>query len=117
MSTKTNLPIYKTVYDLLTVVIKLTAQFSRQWKFTLGDQICTQVTDLAVDILEMKESEYSDFDDLLKRLKRIKLLLRLSRDLHLISVKQFSGTVVLTEGIISHVQSKKSTEPLLAESY
>lgn len=117
MTTKTNLPIYKTVYDLLTEVTKLTAQFSRQWKFTLGDQICTQVTDLAVDVLEMKGSDSADFDDLLKRLKRVKLLLRLSKDLHLISVKQFSGTVVLTERIISYVQNKQATKPLLAESY
>lgn len=117
MSTKTNLPIYKTVYDLLTEVAKLTADFSRQWKFTLGDRIFTQVEELSVDILEMKESKDTNFDDLLKRLKRVKLLLRLSKDLHLISVKQFSGTVVLTESIISYVQGKKSTKPLLAESY
>lgn len=117
MSTKTNLPIYKTVYDLLTEVTKLTAQFSRQWKFTLGDQICTQVTDLAVDILETKESVETNFDDLLKRLKRVKLLLRLSKDLRLLSVKQFSGTVVLIESIISYVQNKQATKSLLAESY
>jgi hypothetical protein len=117
MSTKTNLPIYKTVYDLLTEVAKLTADFSRQWKFTLGDRIFTQVEELSVDILEMKESTDTNFDDLLKRLKRVKLLLRLSKDLHLISIKQFSGTVVLTESIITYVQGKKSTKPLLAESY
>lgn len=117
MSTKTNLPIYKTVYDLLTEVAKLTADFSRQWKFTLGDRIFTQVENLSVDILDLKDSGEADFEDLLKRLKHIQLLLRLSKDLHLISVKQFSGTVVLTESIISYVQSKKSTKPLLAESY
>lgn len=51
-----NLPVYKESYDLLLQVFKLVKKTAREYKFTLGERLKNEVTDLLVTIFEASKT-------------------------------------------------------------
>jgi len=47
-----HLPIYKTTYELLELVVRVTKDFPKDFKYTLGDKIRLEVIDLVVFIFK-----------------------------------------------------------------
>lgn len=50
MATYDNLPVYKTSYDLLLELFKIANNFSRDYKFTLGEQIKKETLEMIIFI-------------------------------------------------------------------
>ncbi len=96
-----HLPIYKTTYELLEMVTRKTKNFSRDFKYSLGDKIRNECVELVVFIYKANsaqdKAEY--LQQILDRVQVIELLLRLSKDLHLLNVEGFSEIVFLTDSL------------------
>jgi len=82
-------------YDFVLWLLPHLADFSRQHRFTLGDRL----EEGALEILELLvEASYSrDKRDLLRRanlrLERLRYLIRLAKDLRLLSIKQYEFAI------------------------
>ena len=102
MAQYTHLPIYKLTYDLLSEVTKQTRHYPKDFKYSLGAKIRDETVELVVFIYKANSSreQRSSFVQLiLERLQIIELLLRLSKDMQLLSIPEFSALIVLTDNI------------------
>jgi hypothetical protein len=87
------LPIYKETYHLLLELFKLTQNFSREYKYTIGQDIKYNGIQMVLTIFKANTAidkspalaEMSNYFEVLK------LELRLCVDLHLISTKQHAA--------------------------
>jgi hypothetical protein len=114
-----HLPIYKTAYELLETTVKVTKEFPRDFKFSLGDKIRTEVIDLVVFIFKANSSKKERIEHatkILERIEVIELLVRLTKDLRLITVKQFSEIVFLSDSLGRQAQGWIKHTASLAES-
>jgi hypothetical protein len=101
MALHTQLPIYKAAYDLLDVVTDLAKNMPRDFKASIGGKLRDEV--VAVTILIFRANTAREkaphLQGLTERLQVAELLLRLSRDKRLITVKQYARAVELTTSI------------------
>lgn len=101
MALYNNLPVYKTSYDLLLNLFKLSNNFSRDYKYTLGENIKKEVVDLISNIYFCNKKIDGRKEQIIqaqKNTETIRLYLRLLRDLKQINLKKF---IVLNEQIES----------------
>ena len=101
MANHTDLPISKVAYDLLVVATELTKNMPRDFKASIGKEIrdeCVRLTVL-ISRANVAGDKTPYLDNLLERAQVIELLLRLSRDLRFISVKQYTAAIALTSMI------------------
>ncbi len=92
MAQNISLPIYKTSYDVLMVLFQLSAKFSRELKFTLGEKMKNETVELLVDICKINNNEKIDeelFSLAFDRAERIKIYLRIAKDLKQINLDKF----------------------------
>lgn len=113
-----HLPIYKTTYELLSAVVRLTANFPKAHKHSLGEQIRKEVVEMVVFVFKANSARVNRATHvlaLLERLQVVQLLLRLAKDLHIVSIKQFAETVSLSDSLGRQAQGWiKSSAPLAA---
>ncbi len=101
MALHTNLPIYRVVYELLDVVTDLSKNMPRDFKASIGGVMrddCVASTVLVFRANTAREKA-PHLDKLIERLQVIDLMLRLSRDKHLISIPQYAKAIELTSSI------------------
>lgn len=97
-----HLPIYKTTYELLQLITKHTRNFPKDFKYTLGAKIRDEAIDLVVFIYKAnssRDARLQYLSDLIARLQVIELLLRLSKDMRLLSTSAFASLVTLTDAL------------------
>lgn len=114
-----HLPIYKTVYELLQLVVRLTAHFPRAHKHSMGEQLRREVVEMVVYVFKANSSRTcraAHAGELLERLQVVQLLLRLAKDLRLLSVAQFAETVALSDSLGRQAQGWIKSAPALADS-
>ena len=114
-----HLPIYKTTYDLLVKVTQITANFPKAYKYSLGDKLRGEITEMVVYIFKANSSRSeraSHAGEVLERLQVVELMLRLSKDLRLLTVKQFAEIVFLSDSLGRQAQGWVKSSALLAES-
>ena len=115
-----HLPIYKATYELLRLVTHATSSFPKAYKYSLGDKLRTEVVEMVVFIFKANSSRAdraAHAAALLERLQVVQLLMRLSRDLRILSVKQFSEIVGMTDSLGCQASGWiKASATLLAES-
>jgi protein involved in polysaccharide export with SLBB domain len=114
-----HLPIYKSVYELLQLVTRITAAFPKGYRYSLGDKLRIEVVELVVLIFKansVRSGRAALVGQLLERMQVVELLLRLSKDMRLMAVKSFSEAVVLTDAIGRQAQGWVKASNLLAES-
>jgi len=101
MAKATDLPIYREAYDLLALVTKLTQQYPRGYRQGLARDICTEAQAVVKHIFQANctTNKIPVIERLRERLMTLQLMLRLSKDLHLISAGHFGATVVLTDSV------------------
>lgn len=102
-----HLPIYKTTYELLELVMRKTKDFPRDFKYSLGEKIRNECIELVVFIykantLRQQRREY--LQQILERVQVIELMLRLAKDLRLFNVAVFSEIVLLTDSLARQAQ-------------
>jgi len=91
MATYDNLPIYKASYELLVDIFKFTQNFSREFKFTLGERLKNETIDMITHIYRAN-TEREKFDTLQKareNIEIIRLYMRLLKDLNQVGLKKF----------------------------
>ncbi|RLJ22917.1 23S rRNA-intervening sequence protein [Chryseobacterium sp. 7] len=85
------LPVYKISYDLLLQLYHISKNMERDYKFTLGEKIKNESTELIIHIY--KANTKAQKIELLEKAKSnievIRLLLRIYKDLKQISLKDF----------------------------
>jgi len=96
-----HLPIYKTTYELLEMVTRKTKDFPRDFKYSLGDKIRNECIELVVFIYKAnsKLNKKEHLEQILERVQVIELMLRLSKDLRLLSTTAFSEIVLLADSL------------------
>ena len=114
-----HLPIYKSTYELLRLVTHATSNFPKSYKYSLGDKLREEVVEMVVFIFKANSSRSEralHASQFLERLQVVELLVRLSKDLRLMTVKQFSEIVMLSDGLGRQAQGWIKSSALLAES-
>lgn len=93
MALFTQLPVYKLGYDLLIELYKRTSNFAREYKFTLGERLKKNATDMLINIYKAnkskKENRLQYIDEARQNIEVLRLLLRLCKDLKILGVKGF----------------------------
>ena len=82
MSTCYSLPVYKQSYDLLLDIFKLTKEFNREYKYTIGEELKKETTAMMINIYRancsVKKIEYIAYAR--ENIEVIRLLVRLLKD-------------------------------------
>jgi hypothetical protein len=101
MALASTLPIYRVTYELLQVVTRITKDMPRDYKQSLGNKVREECVELVVLIYRANCSrdKRHHLEALQERLQVVILLLRLSKDMKLISTGQFAQTIELTDQI------------------
>jgi len=91
MATYNHLPVYKASYDLLVELFRFTKEFSREYKYTLGESIKKETIEMITGIYRANSS-YSKkeiIQSTREKVEVIRLFLRLLKDLRQINLKKF----------------------------
>ena len=101
MALHTALPIYKVSYDLLDIITDLAKNMPRDFKASIGGKLRDECVEIVVLIFRANVAREKSLhlDSLIERLQVTELLLRLSRDKHLISTGQYARAIELTNSV------------------
>jgi len=91
MATYNHLPVYKASYDLLVELFRFTKDFTREYKYTIGQSIKEETIEMITNIYRANSS-YSKAVIIQKareNVEVIRLFLRLLKDLKHINIKKF----------------------------
>jgi 23S rRNA-intervening sequence protein len=92
MATYDGLPVYKSVYDLLLMIFQFSRTFSRDYKYTLGQELKNETIKLLMLIYRANstiERRYALLSEARETLEVVRLLLRLTKDLKQIPLDTF----------------------------
>jgi len=107
MAIYSSLPVYKEAYDLCLAIFKITDNFSRQYRYVLGEDLKNKAKDLI--ILIYKANRVSEKRLIIKNaresLESIRLLLRLVLDLKIISLSNFVNLSERLEQVSKHLSA------------
>ncbi|HPL78183.1 MAG TPA: four helix bundle protein [Burkholderiaceae bacterium] len=105
MALHTELPIYKTGVQLLTLAVKVQEQMPRGVKRSLGDKIaqhCVEMLDLmALANATQKAERAEHIGQLMKHLRASTVLLRVSHDSRYVSHRLWADSVQLLSGALT----------------
>lgn len=109
MALFTQLPVYKLGYDLLIELYKRTSNFTREYKFTLGERLKNNATDMLINIYKAnkskKENRLQYIDEARQNIEVLRLLLRLCKDLKIMGVKRFVALNMQVEELSKQLAS------------
>lgn len=93
-----HLPVYKSSYDTTLVLFHVIKKFPKEYKYTLGEQLKKDCLALIATIYKANtlHDKLSTIQETRSYLESIKVLLRLSKDLHIIGLEKF---ITLQESI------------------
>lgn len=91
MSLHYELPIYKSCYDLLLEIFLFTKNFSKDFKYTVGESIKKETVELLTLIFRAnsRTDKHAVLQEAREHIEVIRLLIRLMKDLKQISLKNF----------------------------
>jgi hypothetical protein len=87
----TNIPVYKTSYDLLHCIFEYTSNFSREYKYTIGEDLKKEILEMIKNIYRANSSfqKHSFLQNARENVEIIRVYLRLLKDLKQISLNKF----------------------------
>jgi len=96
-----DLPVYKDVYSLILLLYRYTKEFSREYKYTLGQDIKRDALVLVRGVYRVNKASDKavHFVQLLDDFELIKFQIRLCGDLKLFTIKQQSDLIELCDTI------------------
>ncbi|MFZ6819817.1 four helix bundle protein [Undibacterium sp. Ji22W] len=101
MAIHTDLPIYKSAYELLMAVSALVKNFPRSVKGSMGEPIqnvCVRIA-LLVAKANASRDKVPHLDELLELVMEVELMIRLAKDMKFISIAQYANVVLLTNTV------------------
>jgi hypothetical protein len=101
MAQTKDLPIYKLTYDLLISITQYTKNFPKDYKFSLAQKLREECIEMVVCVYRANSAKdkVPHLQVLLEKLEVINLMMRLCKDLRLLTVKQFSSMVTITDSL------------------
>ena len=91
MSLYEELPVYKASYDLLLELFRFTKDFSKEYKYTVGESIKKETMELILLTYRanIAQTKKETIQQAREKIEVIRLLVRLMKDLHQINLKKF----------------------------
>jgi hypothetical protein len=91
MALHNELPVYKATYDLLLEMFRFTKDFSKEFKYTVGESLKKETLELLTLIFRAnsKTDKFSTLQEARERIEVIRLFVRLMKDLQQINLKRF----------------------------
>ena len=91
MKLHSDLPVYKATYDLLLGIFLFTKNFSKEYKYTVGESLKKETIDLLTLIFRanVKRDKYEVLQEARERIEVIRLFIRLMKDMQQISIQNF----------------------------
>ena len=101
-----HLPIYKKSYDLLIEIFKITREFTREYKYTIGEKLKNETMELIMQVYKAnnQKNKIENLEVILEKVLVIELLLRLSRDIRVLSLKKYTRIIQITDEIARQAQ-------------
>lgn len=98
------LPVYKVSYDLLLYSFKLIKNLTRDYKYTIGEKVKNEITDLLMNVYranktKLKIKKLEKVEMAIENIEVIRLLVRLLYDLHEINLKNYVKVNVDIENV------------------
>lgn len=101
MALHTQLPIYRDAYQLLQVLVRVTRHIPRDFKRLIGEKVRDEAVEILV--LVFRTNVHRDkaryLTDLIERVQVVELIMRMSKDMKLISIGQHAQIISLTQSI------------------
>lgn len=109
MSLYAELPIYRDSYSLLLAIYQLTSKFSREYKYTLGQDMKRDALNLFRNLYQANRSvnKRQNLDEFLVEFELLKLEVRMCVDLRLLSLKKMAEISLLIDNIGKQVNAWK----------
>jgi len=91
MALYSELPVYKSTYDLLLGIFRFTKDFGKEYKYTVGESLKKETIELLTLIYRanVRRDKQEVLQEARERIEVIRLFIRLMKDMQQISVKQF----------------------------
>lgn len=109
MALFSELPVYKLGYDMLISVYHKTSEFSREYKYTLGEKLKNETLDLLTNVYKANKSKQGTRIEYINTARQnievVRLLLRISKDLKIIGIKSFVALNVQVEELSKQLAS------------
>ena len=104
-----NLQVYKDVYQLVLLLFTYTRDFPKEYKYSLGEDIRRDSIILVRSIYRANKAldKREDLDNFLDDFEVLKFEIRLSKDLHILSIGHFSEISKLIETIVKEINGWK----------
>lgn len=101
-----DLPIYKDTYDFVLQIFRITKKFTREYKYSLGQDMKREVIALVRNIYRANKNYNKKpfLETFLDDIEVLKLELRLCRDLKIISIEDYARTFEIIGSIAKQVQ-------------
>jgi hypothetical protein len=119
MATYDNLPVYKESYLLLVELFRFTKNFTREYKYTLGESIKNETVTMITHIYRancVKEGRIVHITSARESVELVRLFIRLLHDLHQVDLDTFIMLNMKLESVSKQLfgwQQKCSTVPVL----
>ena len=123
--TTTQLPVFRKMYDLNLMLIRLVNNFPKQYKYNVGDELIKT----SLRLFKHLFSANREYDNKIKRVEHLdnflddydllKVLIRLANEERMFSIKDAANLALLTENITKQINgwrnksSKEYTEDTL----
>ncbi len=85
------LPVYRASYDLLVSIFDFSRNFTREYKYTIGEKLKSETVDLITHIYRAnsRQEKRPVIQQARENVEVIRLYMRLLRDLKQVSIRQF----------------------------
>jgi len=96
-----HLPVYKASYDLLVEIFQFTKNFSREYKYTIGQDLKKQTTEMILNIYRANSTTNKSevIQKARENIEVISLFMRLLKDLKQVNIKKFVQINELIESV------------------
>ena len=123
--TTTQLPVFRKMYDLNLMLIRLVNNFPKQYKYNVGDELIKTFLRLFKHLFaanreyDNKIKRVEHLDNFLDDYDLLKVLIRLANEKRMFSIKDAANLALLTENITKQINgcrnksSKEYTEDTL----
>lgn len=105
----TQLPVFRKMYDLNLTLIRLINKFPKQYKYNIGDKLLNTSLELFKHLFTInrvyndKQKRVDCIDTFLNEFDMLKVLIRLSNEERLFSIKDSANLALITEDITRQI--------------
>lgn len=104
MALTEELPIYKATYDLVLIIFRFSKNFSKEYKYTIGESIKKEAIEAVTNIYRANSNidKKPHLEKARENIEVLRIYIRLLKDLHQISTKQ----LVYVNGYIENISKQ-----------